>query len=89
MEQRNKGLLSLNFKLIGLPVFHSMPNLRSCELSENFQILFCSVFQLMYLYGGLRCMLSTAVELPHLEPGHEGTVMATFIAPPDIGEYIR
>ena len=43
----------------------------------------------MYLYGGLRCMLSTAVELPHLEPGHEGTVMATFIAPPDIGEYIR
>ena len=34
-------------------------------------------------------MLSTEVELPHLEPGQEGTIMVTFVAPQDIGEYYR
>ena len=32
-------------------------------------------------------MRSTEVGLPHLEPGQEGTVMITFVAPLDIGEY--
>ena len=41
------------------------------------------------MYGAMRCLLSNEVDLPLLEPGQEGTVMVTFIAPPDFGEYYR
>lgn len=41
------------------------------------------------MYGAMRCLLSNEVGLPRLEPGQEGTVMVTFIAPPDFGEYYR
>lgn len=47
------------------------------------------VLQLMFMYGAMRCLRSNEVDLPHLEPGQEGTVMVTFIAPPDFGEYYR
>jgi hypothetical protein len=50
---------------------------------------FSCALQLVYLYGRMTCKQSKEIELPHLEAGEEGTVMITFVAPLDVGEYYR